>query len=297
MDNATKIHKSLDDLPPYWWRNEARCKTLRDCFEKHVVGLHVAFKQDGKIKDVILTGCILVHDGLCFWITAAHVIETIRSLAKDQSVEIVRSVWLDHAPASLGGPLPVDLGDLSTACLDPSGFDFGFVLLSPGYAAPLLRTPTIHALDRTVWLNHENATPEGFLLVGYPSEWIDNKNEESDGTTSSRTFQYGLACLPAEQIAVRGDQANVGLSTFWGRDDCFYGKLLPYSDGRNDVVNNIAGMSGGPLLSVERHNNQILYRLYGIQSRWFENSRIIRAAHIEPISSVLDEFTRALKSA
>lgn len=294
MDETDKYHKSLHDLPPHWWRDGARCKALRDCFEQHIVGLHVGFKQDDEIKDMILTGCIRVHDGYCFWITAAHVIELIRKLSSDPTVEILRSVWLDHAPESLGGSLPVDLSDLSTAFLDPNGFDFGFVLLSPGYAVPLLKTPTIEALDSTIWLNHNNATPEGFLLVGYPSEWIASEDRASKDT---RTFRYGLACLPAECIEDRGEHANVGLSTFWGRNDCFYGQLVPFSDGGDDIVGSIRGMSGGPLLSVERHNERIRYRLFGIQSCWLEDSRMIRAAHIEPISCVLDAFTRTLKSA
>ncbi|MCH8823003.1 MAG: hypothetical protein IH984_05785 [Planctomycetes bacterium] len=296
MDD-TKYYESVDDMPPNWWRDESRCKTLRDSFEKHIVGLHVAFKQNGIIKNEIFTGCILLHNDYCFWITAAHVIETIKKLAKDQSIEIVRSVWLDHAPESLGGPLPVDIGDLSTVCIDPKGFDFGFVLLSPGYAVPLLSTRTLEPLDSTIWLNHESATPEGFLLVGYPGEWIENEPNKNDNASGTMTIKFGIACLPAERIEDRGEQTNNFLSSFWGREDCFYGQLVPYSNGRSDVVNNIGGMSGGPLLSVERHNNQIRYRLYGIQSCWFKDTRIIRAAHIEPISFVLDEFTKALKSA
>ena len=296
MDD-TKYYESVDDLPPTWWRDEPRCKTLRDSFEKHILGLHVAFKQDGKLKNVIYTGCIHIHNGYCFWITAAHVIENIKELANDQSVEIVRSVWLDHAPASLGGSLPVDISDLSTMCLDPNGFDFGFVLLRLGYAAPLLNTRSLEPLDSTIWLNHESATPEGFLLVGYPDEWIDKEPSKKDNDSGTVTIKFGIACLPAERIEDRGEQANDFLSSFWGREDCFYGQLVPYSNGRNNVVNKIDGMSGGPILSIERHNNQIRYRLYGIQSRWFKDKRIIRAAHIKPISFVLDEFTKALKSA
>ena len=67
--------------------------------------------------------------------------------------------------------------------------------------------------------------------------------------------------------------------------------MLPFPDAPNLKVENIEGMSGGPILSIERTEDyKIAIRFVGIQSSWKPTSGIVRAEPIDEIASVLSKW-------
>ena len=74
---------------------------------------------------------------------------------------------------------------------------------------------------------------------------------------------------------------------FWSAEDCFYAEIeLPKLRGL--ALENIEGMSGGPLLTVERTEaGQIKYRLAAVQSSWLPERRIIRTEFILKVLRML----------
>ena len=88
------------------------------------------------------------------------------------------------------------------------------------------------------------------------------------------------------EIAPPGSLADIEK---WSDEEAFYGKILPYTDFPEFEVEEVKGMSGGPILSVERDpDGRIRYRLVGIIQSWYRSESIIRA---EPISRIAQAIT------
>ena len=95
-----------------------------------------------------------------------------------------------------------------------------------------------------------------------------------------------MTCIPL--IKIEYDQCK-GEGEFWSDPDAFYGKIVPFSGDSEVPPINIKGMSGGPLLSIERKPDKgFLYRLYGIQRSWESRQRIIRAESIYKIQEIIE---------
>ena len=63
-------------------------------------------------------------------------------------------------------------------------------------------------------------------------------------------------------------------------------------------MSDINGISGGPLISIERTNTgEMRYRLFGIQKTWFPDKEIIRAEPIHRLVKLLDQVLDEVDSA
>jgi hypothetical protein len=59
-----------------------------------------------------------------------------------------------------------------------------------------------------------------------------------------------------------------------------------------EVLAEIKGMSGGPVISVDRESGGIRYRLVGLQSEWLPSSKIIRVEKIESVVAFIEVWFR-----
>lgn len=66
---------------------------------------------------------------------------------------------------------------------------------------------------------------------------------------------------------------------------------MPYIDDPDFDVQTIAGMSGGPVLAVERtENGQLAYRLAGLVSTWRGSDQQIQIVPIHLIVSAIERW-------
>ena len=101
-----------------------------------------------------------------------------------------------------------------------------------------------------------------------------------------------MYCLPLLQIEDRQEQHPEG---FWGGHGAFYGQLVPCNGKSEIALSDINNMSGGLILSIERNESAIpVYRLYGIQSAWLPESKIIRATGVEVFAKIIDELYQVI---
>lgn len=298
------VNKSNRDLlmeaPDDWWQREAVCLQLRDWFEHHIVGLHVGYLCDDTPQDRVFTGFLLKHRGLAFWITAAHVIERINQLIDDPRLTIDHAGWMDRCPSPGAGPIPASLPDLLMGVLERDGIDLGFVVLNPLLEAAFDANPRVEFVDARIWLGHDAARPEGYYVLGYPKEWtLPMGKFKSANGEMRRKIRMGVACLPVTPIEDRGAAANPPLeSPFWGSEFCMYAQLQPYSDTKRHLVENIDGMSGGPVLSIERSaDGQLKYRLFGIQSAWQRGARIVKATRVGVLDALVEHIRHRVEQA
>ena len=67
------------------------------------------------------------------------------------------------------------------------------------------------------------------------------------------------------------------------RPGCMYGLI-----DTKTVVNDIDGMSGGPVFEVLRNGEQWHWRLVGVQSSWFRNLQLVCIARTEQLRDTAD---------
>lgn len=199
--------------------------------------------------------------------------------------------WMDRCSDQMAGPIPVSLPDLLVGRLDRDDMDVGFIVLNQLTAAAFELNPRVKFVDPNIWRGHETAKPEGFYVLGYPKGWLEPTGQfkERNGQMR-RTIRMGLACLPITLIADRGAEENSPIGDpFWGFEHFMYGQLRQYSDTKRDLVADIDGMSGGPVLSIERSmNGRLIYRLYGIQSAWQSGPRIVKATRVAVLDTIVE---------
>jgi len=82
-----------------------------------------------------------------------------------------------------------------------------------------------------------------------------------------------LVSIPVMRIKPRDSSAG----NFWDDPHAFYGNLLPFTDDIGGQPRDIEGMSGGPIISIEKDpTSGIRYRLFAIQRSWLPQERKIR---------------------
>jgi hypothetical protein len=71
----------------------------------------------------------------------------------------------------------------------------------------------------------------------------------------------------------------------------FYAKVLDVRRSETETLTSIKGMSGGPIVSIERTpDSRLKYRLYGIQSQWLPNSRILKAEPVAKVAAIIRDW-------
>jgi hypothetical protein len=75
-----------------------------------------------------------------------------------------------------------------------------------------------------------------------------------------------------------------------------FGKILTQPGLDQAVVNNIAGMSGGPIFGLKPVGGKFHYWVIGIQSSWFENSRIVCFCPAFEFFTALKEAIRRIQA-
>lgn len=294
--------ESIDiaNLPSDWWQREAVCLSLRNWFEHHIVGLHVGYFYKGEPMDRLFTGFLVQHRGLTFWVTAGHVIEHLEELIDNPDLTPDHAGWMDRSPVSLGGPIPVCISDLTMGRLRPNQPDVGFVLLNQLTISALVANTNVEFVDSQIWLNHESAKADGYYVLGYPREWLKTTGRFKDENGQMRrSLNMGVACLPITPVQDLGRGENAPLDPpFWGCEHSMYAKLMPCSDTNRHVVNNIDGMSGGPVLSIEcSTTGDLTYRLFGIQSAWQSRPKIVKATRVGVLDTIVEHVADQFEAA
>src|SRR5262249_41998001 len=106
-----------------------------------------------------------------------------------------------------------------------------------------------------------------------------NPRTLSAGREFRIAFDPIVRALPVDYVSPVGRE---GL--FWSHQHCIYGRVG--REGASDAgnVESVKGVSGGPAVSIERTSKgHVRYRLFGLQSAWLSESRIVR---IEPEATI-----------
>jgi hypothetical protein len=285
MTGHNTMSQNLPDmnLPDDWWRYAAVSKDLADWFSRHLLGLLLEVEVGDKTHCRVYTGFLLDYQEYLWWVTAGHVIERVGEISSNPHMKIRRMRWLDGYEVPGAESIPVDDRDLQTFSALDRGLDVGMALIPTLDAMNIVSNNRVRIMTEQAWKNIHLARPEGYYILGYPKEWVEVVETPLSGNRMRFSLRADLACLPVRRIEHRGPHRT---KEFWNDPDAFYGEILPFVDAQVYQPNDIVGVSGGPLLSIERTSDgHLLYRLFGIQRSWDRDERLIRA---EPIHRFVD---------
>lgn len=283
-------HQLSDD----WWKTAGTVRILLDWFRQHLIGLYVAVETNTGPNQGIYTGFPLMHRGYLLWITAGHVIDQLTDLFKRNDISVVRMRWVDNYHVDGAESIPLPTSAPKGISFTDMGVDFGFIFISGLERANILHNKKNQIMNSRAWGNIELAKPEGYYLVGYPKEWTTEDGSKTIEGRSYRKFEANPICLPITSVQRDQTQSH---NDFWNDADAFYGRIESFSDGEMHEISDIVGVSGGPLLSIERTvSGQIVYRLFGVQRSWSPNEQVIRAEPIQRIVSLINVVLDELES-
>ena len=289
MQMEDENQKLLANLPSDWWRQLSTCQILADWFSHHLLGLFLSYREKGEEQSchVIATGFLLHHKEILLWVTAGHVVDKLREILSDQNNDIRRMRWLDGCEIPGAESVVVHNRDLAMFSACDQGMDFGVVALTGFDEANIINGGRVMVMTDQIWKNLHLAQPEGYYIIGYPQEWLEIRQERLNDKQVRGSATANLAFVPVERVEPPTDGQP---ASFWDDPEAFYGQILPFADNSTAQPDNIIGMSGGPVLSIERDSTgNLRYRLFGIQSRWLEQSRRVRAEPIHKIVAMMNE--------
>ncbi len=211
-----------------------------------------------------------------FYITAGHIIRDIK-IAIDSGSTF--DVWrLGDQTASdletrkrhknMAVPYDFNVDHWYVLRDEALGLDYAVTHLSTLYRKQL-EAGGVLPFKKDLWLEYSNA---GSIwgLAGVPSETVTY-----DGTTHIDARFTLLGLTPADPPPAAGQKAK----------NQFYAVLHSSSQ---EIVGDIDGMSGGPVVAVMTSTEGFAYFVIGVQSAWYPDSRLIAACPFSSFALALE---------
>jgi hypothetical protein len=242
----------------------------------------------GTFQCSVYTGFLLRHGKHLLWLTAGHIVDELDLILSSGNFEITKFCWLDNYDSPAANAVLVHRKDMLKRSWKDSLLDFGIVVPSVLDAGNLLSNPSVEIIEESIWRNLSQAEPEGYYAIGYPKSWTTHSSKKVSTSKILHSVEARLAILPLRGISPPSSLSHI---PEWTDEDAFYGKILPFTDLPKFEVDDAKGMSGGPILSVERDpSGRIRYRLVGIIQSWYQSESVIRAEPITKIASAISTW-------
>ncbi len=198
--------------------------------------------------------------------------------------------WLDRYNNPKAQSVNLHRTDIPMKSWSNTGLDLGVVLPSLLDIGNLQMNEKIEPVNANIWKNLDEATPEGYFAVGFPRPWCYHTQTSVANDKILNSVQANLACLPLIKTSPPTEFAD---DPKWSDPEAFYGQLVEYPDYPSFDLEDVKGMSGGPILSVERTvDNHIRYRLVGIVQSYASGQSIFRAEPIQRIAPVISAWLK-----
>lgn len=244
---------------------EAAQAFLRNVASKHFVCLTYRGRLPGTPPadaKMYFASCFVVEiEQLWLLVTAGHVISDIK---KAIAAGAIYSDFNLHDKLAgntypLSVPIPFNADEWAVIDGGPDGGDFAAAAI-PNLIVQALLAGGIRPIEEKVFGAAPFEQYPHWLLTGIPSESYAHAGNQH---TLALTV-VPLAPTPAPDNAVATSGENK-----------VFGKML--SQPALDTVNvtDVAGMSGGPVFGVRGVDGQAWYWLIGLQSSWYEESRVV----------------------
>ncbi len=232
-------------------------------------------EQEEKI--FVFSGFLIEVRDVWFYVTAGHILRDIRK-ALDQGATF--DVWrLGDQTAgnrfnNSAVPFGFDINRWGVIENDEIGLDYAAVSLEELYCRQLQAGGAV-PITKVAWGDHITEHDQ-WALVGVPSETVSY-----DGKTviTAKVVVAPLEPVDAPPGAGSRDQNR------------FYGRL---KDDSVPMLKDVDGMSGGPIFALKKIDGTWKYLAIGVQSAWYEKSRIIAACPLSSFAIGLEEIVSSV---
>jgi hypothetical protein len=249
------------------------------------MSLIVTGVRDGNSFIESVTGFVLDVEHRLFWITAGHALRAIATLMSDSAaISQQNRMFLFSSPdlfVPLDGSFEAliwDDPDIACVPLDIPLADFIVRIVNEDrcFSLSLAEAPT------------DGAQVLGYCLLGMPSELFTSRKTGISTTTGTLLrCESPAACVPVERLKALPVDVSASMeSSFAKGHNIFFGRILDAPNSK--IVSDIAGMSGGPIISMLQVGPDTLgFGLIGVQSSWSPRHRIIRAVLFTRVIALL----------
>lgn len=237
---------------------------------RHFVGLSWWWSHPAERGNRSRFGCascfVVEVRGIWFLVTAAHVIRDL-ILLRTQGAEITQWRLEDQATGKFSQGVPFDFDPDRWIVIDDDelGSDYAAFPLSDLYQRQLVAAE-IHPLDESAWLLEGSEKFDVLFMLGIPKESV---REGSPPVIK-------LVIIPMDPCDSPAGHPR--------KPDRQYAKLRAPGPAEPPGVQDIDGMSGGPIFGLFVRQGAVSYRLLGIQSAWFAASRIVSFCPIDALT-------------
>lgn len=230
---------------------------LIDYAAKHFVLLVCRQQAGASNESIARASCFVVEvDGHWLLVTAAHVIERFRAAA-EAGVRLTQWRLVDRQASNTFPPIPFP-GELDRWItvggeIDGSGRDYAVAEIPPLLAAGL-KAGGVLAIERCAWEGIAPADCDKWVLVGIPNE---------PGSEARIAMLVVEPCEPPPG------------TTATPSSDRYFGRIADLNTPGDRPVDDVGGMSGGPVFGVKAEAGRVRYWAIGVQSGWYPKARVI----------------------
>ena len=230
-------------------------------------------------KTLVFSGFLVDVGGAWFYVTAGHILRDIRAaLGAGATFDswCLGDQTAGNRFKNTGVPYAFDVERWLVIENEENGLDYATVVLEDMYCQ-LLKAGGAIPIDQEAWGDHVTDHDQ-WALVGVPAETVS-----FDGRT---IISARVVITPIEQI----DKPTIARQKAQNQ---FYGRL---QDDSIDVVNNIDGMSGGPIFALKKSEGVWRYTVIGVQSGWYPSRRIITACPFISLGMALEQIVAEVRA-
>lgn len=230
---------------------------------------HPPEPDDMKIH--VFSGFVVAVKGEWFYMTAGHILRDIRNaLGGGSTFDIWRFGDQTAGNRFRDTAIPYDFDLDKWFVLEDAevGMDYATVHIG-GLLRQLLEAGGVTALDRNAWGNHVTEH-EHWALIGIPRETV-----AYDGKTIISARFVMAPLIPTDAPPLAEQKA----------ENQFYARL---ADDSENFVQDVDGMSGGPVFMLHQVGETWKYKVIGVQSAWYRSSRVVAVCPFSSFGEALE---------
>jgi hypothetical protein len=232
-------------------------------FSKHLVPIHFYFIKGEIEHHAVISSFLISIRNAWFLITAGHCLRDVKKNIKEHGCVLKKSQLIDYGSLDSRHHhgVPFDYESAPKLDLNDDEYDYGIIYLNT-YYVNLLKQNNVVPLNEQAW-EKQPRDPEFYFLLGVPENLTAVNKDTVNITTSINLVEK---CERNPEFFQKTNAPT------------FYGKIS-----LDDTVQDIEGMSGGPIFSFKRtESGQLEYWLHAIQRGWIKSQRLIAACLANP---------------
>ena len=248
---------------------------------RHFVTLSCVRMLPGKREEKIFvfSGFLVEVNDIWFYVTAGHILRDIRKAISQGATFDVWRLGDQTAGNRFNNtaiPFGFDIARWGVIENEELGLDYAAVPLEELYCRQLQAGGAI-PIAKVAWGDHVTEHDQR-ALVGVPSATVSYDRKT--------LISAKVVVAPLELVDA---PSGAGIKA----QNQFFGRLKDDSLG---MLRDVDGMSGGPVFALKKVEGTWKYSVVGVQSAWYEISRIIAACPFSSFALALEELVSSMRS-